>query len=340
MRLRQLRALVVRFYGLFNREKREREMAQELESHLEMHIEDNLRAGMTEDEARREALVKLGGVEPTKEEYRRQRSLPLIETFIQDLRYGLRRLVKSPGFTAIAVLSLSLGIGANTAIFSLVNTAVLRPLPVERPDEIVSLTNSAGNRLFPTFSYPNYKDFRDRSDVFAGLIGYRFAPLSLSHDGVNERLWGYVVTGNYFEVLGVRAASGVLISTEDDKLPGAHPVTVLSYQCWQQRFGADPNIIGKSLIANGRDYTIIGVAPQGFFGTETIAAPELWFPMAMQGEIEVGSNWLDKRGVESLFVAGTAQTRHERRASANGAQFDCLASLSANTRTSTKASAS
>lgn len=304
MYLRQLRALAVRLSGLFSREKRDRELARELESHIEMHTEDNLRAGLSPQEARRQAIIKLGGVEPTKERYRRQRGLPLIETILQDLRYGLRRLTRSPGFTTVALLSLALGIGANTAIFSLVNTALLRPLPIERPDELVSLTNAVENRAFPTFSYPNYKDIRDRNEVFAGLLAYRFAPLSLSHDGVNERLWGYVVTGNYFEVLGVRAALGRTISPEDDRLPGAHPVTVLSYQSWQQRFGADPAIIGKSLIANGRSYTVIGVAQQGFFGTEIIAAPELWFPMAMQGEIEVGNKWLEKRGVENAFVQG------------------------------------
>jgi predicted permease len=304
MNIRKLRALGLRLVGLFSRERHDRELAEELESHLQMHIEDNIRAGLTPEEARRQALIKLGGVLTTKENYRRQRGIPLIEIIVQDLRYSLRRLIKSPGFTAIAVLSLALGIGANTAIFSLVNTVVLRPLPVERPDEIVALANRVENRMFPTFSYPNYKDIRDRSDVFDGLLAYRFAPLSLSHDGINERLWGYVVTGNYFEVLGVRAALGRTISTEDDRLPGGHPVTVISYQCWQQRFGADPAIIGKNLIANGRNYTVIGVAPQGFFGTEIIAAPELWFPMAMQGEIEVGNNWLEKRGVENVFMQG------------------------------------
>lgn len=304
MRIRHLRALLVRLAGLFSRKDQDRELALELESHLQMHTEDNVRAGMTPEEARRQALIKLGGILPTTEQYRRQRGLPLIETLFKDLRYGLRRLRRSPGFTTIALLSLALGIGANTAIFSLINTVVLRPLPVENPERLVSLSNATGNRMFPAFSYPNYKEFRDRNQVFDGLIAYRFAPLSLSHDGVNERLWGYVVTGNYFEVLGVKAARGRLISPEDDLQPGAHPVTVISYQCWQQRFGADAGIIGKNVVANGRTYTIIGVAPEGFFGTEIIAAPELWFPMAMQAEIEVGNSWLDKRGAENIFVMG------------------------------------
>jgi macrolide transport system ATP-binding/permease protein len=228
----------------------------------------------------------------------------MIADLWQDLRYATRMIRKNPGFTLIAVLSLALGTGANTAIFSLINTVILRPLPVEKPEQLVALNNEAQNRAFPTFSYPNYKDFRDRSEVFSGLIGYRFAPLSMSHDGVNERLWGYEVTGNYFEVLGVKATLGRVISPEDDLTPGAHPVTVVSYKYWQQRFAGEQSIIGREVIVNGRSYTIIGVAPQGFFGTEIVSAPEMWFPMSMQAEIDAGPRWLEKRGTENIFVQG------------------------------------
>jgi predicted permease len=300
-----VRAWFVRLRGVFGRARRDRELAEELESHLHMQVEENLRAGLSPEEARRQALVKLGGVAQTLEECRGQRRLPLIETLIKDFRYGLRRLALSPGFTFVAVLSLALGIGANTAIFSLVNTALLRPLPVERPEQIVSLANGAGSRGFPAFSYPNYRDLRDRSgEVFDGLYAYRFAPLSVSHNGTSERLWGYVVTGNYFEVLGVKAALGRALTPDDDRLPGAHPVTVISFESWQRRFGADPAVVGRSLIVNGRSYEVIGVLPKGFYGTEIIAAPELWFPVAMQAEIEVGNSWLDKRGVENLLIQG------------------------------------
>jgi macrolide transport system ATP-binding/permease protein len=227
-----------------------------------------------------------------------------MQTIWQDLRYSLRLLAKRPGFTLVAVITLALGIGANAAIFSLVNTALLRPLPVAEPSQIVSLNNVSDYRMFPTFSYPNYKDFRDRNEVFSGLIGYNFSPLSLSHDGINERLWGYVVTGNYFDVLGINAVLGRTISPDDDQLPGAHPVSVISYKCWQRRFGGDTNVIGKSVFVNSRSYTIIGVAPQGFDGTEIVASPEMWFPMAMQSQIIVGSNWLDVRSAENVFVQG------------------------------------
>lgn len=222
----------------------------------------------------------------------------------QDLRYGVRMLLKRKSFTVIAVLSLALGTGANTAIFSLINTVLLRPLPIQNPQQLVALNSTAENHLFPTFSYPNYKDFRDRNDVFAGLIAYRFTPLSLSHDGVNERVWGYEVTGNYFEVLGVDAALGRTMSSDDDRTPGGHPIAVMSYKCWQQRFGRDQSIIGKNVIVNGRSYMVIGVAPQGFYGTEVISAPDLFFPIAMQEQLDLGNNWLDNRSADTIFVQG------------------------------------
>jgi len=228
----------------------------------------------------------------------------MMHTFWQDLRFGARMLIKKPGFTLIAVVTLAFGIGANTAIFSLVNTAMLRPLPIANPDQFVALGNAEQDRIFSTFSYPNYKDIRDRNEVFSGLIAYRFAPLSLSYDGVNERLWGYVVSGNYFDALGVKAALGRVISAEDDQSPGGHPVAVVSYKYWQKRFGGEQSVIGKEVIVNGRGYTVIGVAPPEFYGTEVVAAPELWFPMMMQAEIEVGANWLDRRGVENIFIQG------------------------------------
>ena len=222
----------------------------------------------------------------------------------QDLRYGVRMLLKKKSFTVIAVLSLALGTGANTAIFSLINTVLLRPLPIQNPQQLVALNSTAENHLFPTFSYPNYKDFRDRNDVFSGLIGYRFTPLSLSHDGVNERVWGYEVTGNYFEVLGVDAALGRVMSSDDDRTPGGHPIAVMSYKCWQQRFGRDQSIIGKDVIVNGRSYMVIGVAPQGFYGTEVISAPDLFFPIAMQEQLDLGNNWLENRSADNIFVQG------------------------------------
>jgi predicted permease len=312
------REIAGRLAGLKLAPTREAEIVEELAQHLEDRYADLLSGGATPEEASCAALAELSESDLLTQELRRvERPAPresvllgsnrrnfMLGDIWQDMRHAVRTLGKSPGFAVIAVLTLGLGLGANTAIFSLVNTALLRPLPVERPDRLVTLSDAAERRPFPAFSYPNYKDFRDRNDVFSGLIGYRFAQLSLSHDGVNERLWGYLVTGNYFETLGVKAALGRVISADDDRSPGAHPVAVVSYKCWRQRFGGAPDVIGKNVIVNGRGYTIIGVAQPGFSGTEVIVTPEMWFPMAMQAQIEVGSRWLDDRESQPVTMMG------------------------------------
>lgn len=229
-----------------------------------------------------------------------------MDNLLHDLRVSGRRLRKAPGFTLIAVLSLALGIGANTAIFSLVNTVLLRPLPIAKPEQLVALNVAAekGGETLPTFSYPNYRDIRDRNNVLSGLITYRIAPLSLSYDGSNERVWGYLASGNYFDVLGVQPARGRLFTPDDDKAPGAHPVMVISYNYWQKHFAADPHVIGRGVIVNGHPFTIIGVAPAGFHGTEISYVPEMWFPVMMSGQIEPGNFWLERRNTQNLFVQG------------------------------------
>src|SRR5215475_7149096 len=195
-----------RLAGLKLTPTREAEIVEELSQHLEARYTESLTRGATPEEARRAAPAELGESELLTQELRRvERPAPRESVLLgsnkrngmmgdiwQDLRYAVRTLGKNPGFAAIAVLTLGLGLGANTAIFSLINTALLRHLPVERPDRLVTLNNGTYRGMLPAFSYPNYKDFRDRNDVFSGLMAYRFAQLSLSHDGVNERLWGYL----------------------------------------------------------------------------------------------------------------------------------------------------
>ncbi len=223
---------------------------------------------------------------------------------LQDIRYGWRRLWASPGFTLVAVVSLALGIGANTAIFTLVNTVLLRPLPVKDPERLVSVFPFEADGSVGAFSYPDYRDFRDRNEVFSGLYVQRFAPLSLSRDGQNERVWGYMVSGNYFDVLGVEAARGRTFLPEEDRTPLAHPVAVLSHASWQQRFGGDPQIVGRTIDLNGHAFTVVGVAPEGFNGAEIAYTPELWVPVQMQEWIEPGNPWLEDRETHNIFAAG------------------------------------
>ncbi len=215
-----------------------------------------------------------------------------MDYLLQDFRLAFRRLKQSPGFALAAIITLALGIGANTVTFSAINKLLLRPLPVELPEELVSLNS---NRAGANQSYPNYKDLRDRNQSLAGLIAMRVAPVNMSQNGNNAHVWGYEVTGNYFEVLGVPALLGRTLTPADDQKIGAHPVVVLSYNSWRSRFAGDPGIIGKPVKINGLAYAVLGIMPSGFFGTELIFRPEFWVPVAMEQQIEPGNPWINER---------------------------------------------
>ena len=219
---------------------------------------------------------------------------------VNDLKLAARRLRKTPGFTTVTVVTLALAIGANTTTFSALNQFLLRPLPVERPQELLTVAPGA-----LTQSYPDYVDFRDRNRSLAGLAAYRIAPVALSQGGKNSYLWGYEATGNYFDLLGVRALLGRAFTPEDDRRSSPHAVIVLSYASWQDRFGADPNIVSKKVKLNKLDYSVVGVMPKGFFGTEILLAPEFWVPMSMEAQIETGNgSWLDRRTTHNIWTLG------------------------------------
>ncbi len=220
--------------------------------------------------------------------------------YMHDIRLALRRLGQTPGFTIVTIATLALAIGANTTTFSALNQFLLRPLPVEHPKELVFLNTGGGISQ----SYPNYIGFRDRNRTLAGLISYRIQPVGMSQGGKNSHIWGYEASGNYFDVLGVRAILGRTFTPEDDRRSSPRPVIVISYASWQSRFVGDPNIVGKTAKLNGLDYTILGVAPRGFFGTEVLLTPEFWVPMAMEPQIEPGNAWLDNPGTWNVWVLG------------------------------------
>ncbi len=200
---------------------------------------------------------------------------------------------------------MALGIGANTSIFSLVDTVLLRPLAVHEPSQLVELYGTTHNGADISLqSYPNYKDYRDRNTVFSGVMIYRVVVSSLTHHGTSERVWGYLVSGNYFDVLGVKPALGRAFLPEEDQTPESHPVVVLSHGCWKQRFGSDPSIVGKTVEFNSKPFTVIGVAPEGFIGTEVAFAPEMFIPIMMAKTIEPVSNYLDKRDSNNMFTVG------------------------------------
>jgi predicted permease len=222
----------------------------------------------------------------------------------QDIRFSLRRLRQTPGFTLVTVATLALAIGANTTTFSALNQFLLRPLPVERPNELVFLNTGRGISQ----SYPNFIDFRDSNRTLSGLIAYRIQPVGTSHDGKNSHIWGYEASGNYFDVLGVHAILGRTFTPDEDRKSSPRPVIVISYAAWQSRFAGDPRIVGQTVKLNGLDYTIVGVAPRGFYGTEKLLTAEFWVPMAMEPEIEPGNNWLDNRATWNVWVLGRLKT--------------------------------
>ncbi|HSE38598.1 MAG TPA: ABC transporter permease, partial [Blastocatellia bacterium] len=233
-----------------------------------------------------------------------------MNSLFQDLRYAVRILARRPGITGMAVLALALGIGANAGIFSLVNGALLRPLPgISEPDRLVTIERTQNGRVQYKFGYPDYVDYRDQCDSLEGLAVHCPTPLSLNN-GATERLRGDLVSGNYFSVLGVTPAVGRLITDGDDRQPGAHPVAVLSYGLWLRAFGGDPGVVGSFIKLNGFDFTIVGVASRDFSGTETGEPYDIWIPIMMQVQAmprTLGRHWFNDRSAGWLSLFGRLQ---------------------------------
>jgi len=267
--MKTLRSLFQRLRNLLYKEQLDRDFGDELTTHLEMHIEDNERAGMSPEEARRAALLKLGGVEQVKESYRERRGLPLLESICQDLRFAVRMLVKSPGFTLLAVLCLALGIGVNTSVFTVLDVAMLRPMPVPDPESMTILSR-AGN---PLISYPDYLDYRDRNHAFTSLAASFPTETSLDTNDQSHLGTAEAVSSNYTQTMGVSAFLGRWFTDENES------VAVLSYSAWHSLFNADPEVLGKRVRSETQSYTIIGVARPEFTGIYTPLQTDIWVPL-------------------------------------------------------------
>jgi predicted permease len=305
--MRRLRKWILRFGGLFHKQRKDRELEAEIESHIQMHIEDNLRLGMTREEARRQAMIKLGGIESTKEAYRDQRGLPLLETLWQDVRYGARMLCKSPGFTIVTMLTLGLGIGATTAIFTVINAVLLRSLPVKDPHELVQFVVTSRSGPKYAFSYPLYERLRDQATSLSGLfaaggVGVKDRlRVANGGDGETEFVRAQPVSGNFFSVLGISTLLGRAITPEDDRAGNPQAVAVISHGFWQRRFAGDPAVVGQAITFKDLPFTIVGVTPPGFFGFQPGEDPELWWPLQMAGRgdeerLKEGQQWLRLMG--------------------------------------------
>lgn len=291
-----LRVLLQRLLGMFQKGKRDHELDEEIKSHLEMQVDENIRRGMSLEEARYAAQRSFGGVDQIKELYRDRRGVPIIETTLQDVRFAIRVLSRSPVYTTVVVLTLAIGIGANTAIFSLVDAVLIRLLPVNHPEQLVAIDtfNQRGERI--NFSYPLFEQLRDRTNTFRGVFAAIDGTSNLEMIGpANSQpipVEVQLVSGEYFPVLGVNAVTGRTLTIEDNKAPGAHPVAVINYSFWRNKLGGDVSIVGKSIKLKNQPFTIVGVTPPDFFGESVGRAPDLWVPLMMQPNFDRGESFL------------------------------------------------
>jgi predicted permease len=281
----------------------DRDLEAEIASHLDFAVEDNIARGMTREEARRQALIQFGGVQQAREHQRQARGLPWLDVLMQDLRYTLRSLRRDKGFAFTAILTLALGIGVNTTIFSVVNSLLLSSLHVRNESRLREIGyQQKGNSWLPVLSFPELQDLQNQTkNVFSGVTGDQYSLDGLSMQGSKpDRVFTDYVTGNYFDVLGVPPAMGRVFHAPEGETVGADPVVVLSYAYWKRHFASDPNIVGKEVSLDGHPMTIVGVTPEEYHGVDSILSVEMYVPRAMMVSIEGGQlsdlNRRDNRG--------------------------------------------
>jgi predicted permease len=281
--MRKIKALWQRLSGLLGSSHAEREFAAELDSHIAMHIDDGIRTGLTPAEARRRALIRLGGAEQTRQAHRERRTVPWLESLLRDFAYAFRTLSKNRGTTVIAILSIGLGIGANATIFSMVSRFVLRPAPMGDPTTLLAVhTTFKQDPCCNQFPYPVYADLRDQAKSFSGVAAYdELIPASISGSGEPERVWGQAVTSNFFSVTQLPMVLGRGFASDEED---AQKI-ILGAALWRRRFNADPDIAGKSITLSGHAYTVIGVVTPAFHGADQILYTEFWVPLGIAPQL-------------------------------------------------------
>lgn len=302
------------WHRLVRGRKHEEELEKELRFHLDQHTDDLIAEGYSPAEARRQARLALGGPEQVKENCRDARGTRWLGDLLQDLRYGVRILAKHPGFTAVAALALALGIGVNTAILSAVNGLVLRPLPAEKPEELITpfWGRKTDKQVWGRVSYANYEDLRRQNQSFSDLCAWSEISAGISSSesrstGEGERaevVWGELVSGNYFDVMGVKPILGRVFLPEEDRTPNTHPVVVLGHSLWQQRYKADTGVLGKTIYLNGQPFTVIGVMPEPFLGASFYLRKAFWAPSMMSEKFGRRAEWQTDRGYALFNLLG------------------------------------
>ena len=300
--MRALTDMWRRLRSLVRRRQVEDRLDDEIRFHVEQQIEKNQRTGMTPHEARRQALIRFGGVEQMRERTRDEFRAAPIETLARDVRHGLRSLRRHPSFSAMAVLSLAIGIGANAAILGVAHAVFFQSSPFDDPDTLVNIYESDLGRRFASLSHPTIEDLRRGTiGVFSGIAASTFAAAQIDHSGTVATVMGEAVTGGAFALFGIEPHLGRAIQPEDDVTRGGHPVVMLSYGYWRRAFGGDPQVVGRALQIGRRGYTIIGVAPPDYRGALPAITPAFYVPMMMLDEV-MGIEMLDKRDFHSFIV--------------------------------------
>src|ERR1700719_3792433 len=287
------------FRNLFSFDRRDSDLDQEIRSHLELLIEENIRAGMPPGEAQRAARIELGGSEQVKEQVREARMGNWLHSVAADCRYGLRQLRKNPGFTAVAIVTLAVAIGANAVVFSVLNALILHPLNMPDAESLYGIQH--GNEASSYQSYPDYLDLRDRNHSFDGLAAYNAAQAGLDTGETSSRVWIYEVSGNYFDVLGIHPYLGRVFHASDEHGDNSAPYIVLSYSYWHTRFQDDPGVAGRTVQLNKHPFTIVGVTPPEFRGTLVFFNPDFFVPIVNQEQVD-GENLLNARGKRWVFM--------------------------------------
>src|SRR5216683_230347 len=308
--------LPLRLRSIFHKNQAELDLSEELQFHLQNQIEEYVAQGMNRKEARHAAFRSLGGIEQAKEECRDARKVNVIDNFLQDLHFGLRILRRSPGFSILAILCLTLGIGANAAVFSWIEGILFRPYPaVTHQERLLALTGTARGETGPTLvSWPDLLDLQRSCTLIDSFIVTKIMGTTLSVGDRAEVTTGSIVSANYFDAIGVRPILGRGFQPGEDSGRNSHPVTVISYQLWKGRFKGDPQIIGKAQRLNGVLHTIVGVAPQGFYGTFVGWGMQFWVPASMEEIFEAGGYKLEDRGarwIESYVRLKPGVTREQ-----------------------------
>jgi predicted permease len=295
-------AIFRRIVNLFRRSRIDREIDAEITAHLALRMDDNLAAGMNPAEAHRDSIIRFGNPTSTRERVTAADANLTLEGLVRDIRYAFRQLRRSPGFAFTAILTLALGIGVNIVVFGVLNSILLRPLDVANADRLVQVVHSQGG--YESQSYPDYLDFKTRNATFSDMATYRLGFVGLSAAGAAQKFMMYETSGNYFDMLEVQPALGRFFHSSDEHGPNSAPYVVLSDNLWRTRFNADSRVIGTTVDLNKHPFTIIGVAPRSFHGTELFLWPGFWMPMVNEEQVE-GYSFLVKRFNHGLFVIGT-----------------------------------